>query len=361
MKIEYFNDGKRIPSLDGMRAMAIGLVVLAHVAGTTRLQHLGVFPVIANLGNVGVRLFFVISGFLITTILFRELEQQGSLSLRRFYVRRAFRIFPAFYCFLGILLFLKWVDVFSFPMGDWISAATYTINYRTQKDWNVGHCWSLAVEEQFYLLWPLLIWLLGKRRALLGAWLVVIVVPLVRYCTWKFFPEHTAGISWEFHTVCDGLATGCLLAGYRDRLAASKDYCRFRTPMFAAGLLLAVPVLISMTYDSPELSALIAPTLLNVALALVLDIVMARGDSPLGRVLNWAPVTFVGVLSYSLYLWQQPFLLHKSPHLLQRFPFNLALAVVVACASYYLVERPFLRLRRRLDARLVPQSQPKIE
>src|SRR4051794_20214137 len=105
MKIEYFNEGKRIPSLDGMRAIAIGIVLLAHVLGTTPfLTRSQVYHVVGNLGPLGVRLFFIISGFLITTILLRELEQEGGISLRRFYLRRAFRIFPAFYAFLGIML-----------------------------------------------------------------------------------------------------------------------------------------------------------------------------------------------------------------------------------------------------------------
>lgn len=350
MSIEHFNDGKRIPSLDGMRAVAIGIVILAHAIDTTTFLTRGqVYQITGNLGPLGVRFFFVISGFLITSILLRELEKTGTLSLRRFYLRRAFRIFPAFYCFLGIMLVINWCGFVSVPAGDWLSAATYLINYREHREWNLTHCWSLAVEEQFYLLWPTLLWWLGRRRALFGAMLAVLIVPFIRYGTLKFFPGHSYGIPWEFHTVCDVLATGCLLAGFRDRLGASELYCRIRTPFFAGVAFLTLFVINSIAYGHPQISTLIAPTLINLTMAWLLDIVMTHSQSPLGRVINSAPFVFIGVLSYSLYLWQQPFL-HKTTHVLQSFPLNIALAFAAAGLSYYLVERPFLRLRQRFEA-----------
>jgi len=350
MTVEYFNEGKRIPSLDGMRAVAIGVVILAHALGTvpflTRSQ---VYHITGNLGPLGVRLFFVISGFLITSILLRELHQTGTISLRRFYLRRAFRIFPAFYCFLGTILILNCLGWLAVPMADWLSAATYTINYREYRDWNLTHCWSLAVEEQFYLLWPLLLCLLGKRKALLGAFLTVILVPFIRFGTLKLFPAHSHGIPWEFQTVCDGLATGCLLAGFRDRFATFKFYGRLRSPILCGVAIAGLFLINSISYGHPQISALLAPTLTNLALAWLLDIVMTHPTSTLGRFLNSGPMVLVGVLSYSLYLWQQLFL-HKTPYLVQSFPLNIALAFAAGCLSYCLVERPFLRLRRRFEA-----------
>jgi peptidoglycan/LPS O-acetylase OafA/YrhL len=350
MKIEYFNEGQRIPSLDGMRAIAIGIVVLAHALGTvpflTRSQ---VYQVTGNLGPLGVRFFFIISGFLITSILLRELEQKGTISLKRFYLRRTFRIFPAFYCFLGVMLVVNWIGHLGVPKGDWITAATYTINYREGRNWNLTHCWSLAVEEQFYLLWPAALCFFGKRKALAGALLAMFVVPVLRYGTLKLFPSHAHGIAWEFHTVCDGLATGCLLAGFRERLTASNFYRKIRTPFFSAVALLIIFGVTSISYGRPQLNTLITPTIVNLAMVWLLDIVMTHPDSFPGRIVNSTPMIFVGVISYSLYLWQQPFL-HKTSNVLQSFPLNVVLAFALACVSYYLVERPFLRIRKRLES-----------
>ena len=209
MKIDYFHDGRRIPSLDGMRAVAIGIVILAHALGTRHfLYRKQVYEVVGDLGPLGVRIFFIISGFLITSILLQELGQTGCVSLRRFYLRRAFRIFPAFYCFLGVMLLATWCMGYSIPFAEWTAAATYSINYLEHRDWYLTHCWSLAVEEQFYLLWPLTIWWLGRRRALVIAIFIVVLVPWIRVVTAVVFPAHRYSIPWEFHTICDGLATG---------------------------------------------------------------------------------------------------------------------------------------------------------
>jgi peptidoglycan/LPS O-acetylase OafA/YrhL len=349
MKIEYFNEGQRIPSVDGMRAVAIGTVIFAHALGTRHLHYQKtVDQVFGDLGSLGVRVFFVISGFLITSILLRELEQTGTLSLKRFYLRRGFRIFPASYAFLGIMLLVNWIASLAIPLWDWVTAATYTINYNERRNWYLSHCWSLAVEEQFYLLWPWTLKFLGRRKGMILAGTLLAVVPLLRGGIAGFFPEHRSGIPWEFHTVCDGLATGCLLAGFQGQLASVAIYRKIRTPFFAGVAVLGILLVNSISNQNPVIRILIGPTLVNLQIAWLLDIVMTHRHSLLGRLLNSAPMVFVGVLSYSLYLWQQPFLTW-SRNALQSFPLNVALALAAACGSYYLVERPFLRLRKRLE------------
>src|SRR4051794_27582900 len=108
LKASYFNKGRRIPSLDGMRAVAISIVLLAHASGTRNLLYRKqIYQIAGDLGPLGVRIFFVISGFLITSILLREIETTRTLSLGQFYLRRVFRIFPAFYCFLLVILLVQ--------------------------------------------------------------------------------------------------------------------------------------------------------------------------------------------------------------------------------------------------------------
>ena len=196
----------RIPSLDGLRAISIAMVIFGHLVGTrgfpiTRLHY--------DFGNLGVRVFFVISGFLITHLLLKEQAKIGVISLAGFYKRRALRIFPAFYAYLFVVVALTHFGVIDVSRGDALAAASYTMNYHPVRAWQVGHLWSLSVEEQFYLLWPATLAFLGCRRAawVAGAWLFI--APLVR--AWAYH-THSATIDESFGTVADALAIGCLFA-----------------------------------------------------------------------------------------------------------------------------------------------------
>ena len=168
-------DRKHIPALDGIRCVAISLVVLAHAAGTRNFTGLEV--ALEPLGNLGVRIFFVLSGFLISTLLFSELDARGSISLKGFYTRRFFRIFPAYYSFLFVIALLSAGGFVALHDNDLLHAFSYTSDYYRERSWLVGHTWSLSVEEQFYLLWPLVIVLAGREGALRGAAAVVWPLP----------------------------------------------------------------------------------------------------------------------------------------------------------------------------------------
>jgi peptidoglycan/LPS O-acetylase OafA/YrhL len=154
-------------------------------------------------------------------------------------------------------------------------------------------------------------------------------------------------IAESFQTVGDAIAVGCLLAGYRDELNASQRYLAFqRSPFFA--LVPVVTVLAGVTLRHPRVYA-VAQSTMNVCIALMIDYCIRNGRGPVGRVLNWGPLAFVGTLSYSLYMWQQMFLRPEYAAPFAGFPLNLVLAFGAALVSYYLVERPFLRWRERLE------------
>jgi peptidoglycan/LPS O-acetylase OafA/YrhL len=331
----------RIPSLDGLRALSIGLVLLAHLTGTQR------FPVIPelghwHLGDLGVRVFFVISGFLITTLLLEEVDRTGTVSLSKFYARRFFRIFPAFYFFCAVLFLLEWRHVITLHRGDLIAAVTYTVNYHHDRAWYAGHLWSLSVEEQFYLLWPALLLWAGVRRSLKVAMLAVLVAPSLRLAM-GFWPELRPGIGETFPSVADALATGCVLAGLRPWLARSERWQR----LLRSRLFWLAPLAVALAARNPsaKLDWLIGQTLMNVGIAVIIERAICSHGELLGRLLNSRPLVFIGTMSYSLYLWQQLFLFRRGTSELQSFPLNLVLAVLAALASYYLVEKPFLRLR----------------
>ena len=340
----------RIPSLDGLRGISIALVLFSHLAGT------GGFPVSAaaanvwSLGSFGVTVFFVISGFLITGLLLDELARTDRIRLGRFYFRRTLRIFPPYFALLAALLAAQAIGWIALQPGDTLHAATYTSNYHTERSWYVGHTWSLSVEEQFYLLWPAVLVLAGTRRALFIAAATVLIVPIIRVAEWELFRSAGYGVGHRFETIADAIAVGCVLACARPWLHRFEPYMRLlRSPLFVL-----VPVFAlagNLLHDHPLLAFGAGITVMNVCLALCLDWCVTFHDGRVGRVLNAAPLVFVGWISYSLYLWQQPFLNRASQAAIAQFPLNIILTIAAALASYYVIERPSLQLRRRIESR----------
>jgi peptidoglycan/LPS O-acetylase OafA/YrhL len=340
----------RIPSLDGLRAISIAMVLFSHAVGTPRFlgeAHVG--PLL-GLGELGVRVFFVISGYLITTLLLEETARYGRIDLGRFYLRRTMRIFPAFYVFVFALIALEAAGFLTLNPGDKLHALTYTSNYDPGRSWYVGHTWSLAVEEQFYLLWPAVLLVAGRRRGLALALALVVAAPLVRLAIWQANPTESSGVGHRFETVADSIAVGCLLAGFSGRLLASRLYRR----LLESPLMALVPIAVvaaSCLGDRPRINFLVGFTAMNVGIALCLHWCLENATGRIGRVLNARPLVWVGTLSYSIYLWQQLFL-NRYDAAMPGFPVNVALVAVAAMASYYLIERPALRSRPALERKI---------
>ena len=344
--------GRKIPSLDGLRALSIALVLIGHLAGTRNFPlgsaALGAFDL--NFGNLGVRVFFVISGFLITSLLMDELSKTGTISLKQFYLRRTFRIFPPFYVFLAAILLLALTGILSVPWKDFVSAATYTMNFIGDRGWSLGHLWSLAVEEQFYLLWPFVLASLGLRSAMRAAAFVVVVSPLVRIGLAYAMPSQLNTIGNSFYTIADPLAVGCLLAGSGRRLTANLRYQEFlRSPWIHA---LGASIIVVNALPWTKLNFLIFQSYVNIAIAVCLDSVVRYPNTRSGYILNLGPVRAIGVLSYSLYLWQQLFVDRNGTYWWNTFPANLVLAIAAAIVSFFFVERPTLALRKRVESHI---------
>jgi peptidoglycan/LPS O-acetylase OafA/YrhL len=343
-----------IPSLGGLRAVSIGLVLLGHLSGTRHFPA-WIHPP-AMLANFGVRVFFVISGFLITTLLLIEWNETAGISLKKFYLQRTLRIFPPFYVYLAVLVLLISLDWATVWRGDLLHAFTYTMNYHHPHSWPVGHLWSLAVEEQFYLLWPLAVLLCRPTRAMKLAGAVLVLAPFIRLATWQFIPALRPDYGQQFEAVADALATGCLLAGMYNITGQWKSYQRY----LRSGWFWALPALaISLAwFDHPRIFLFAGQTVMNLSIAITLERMVRYPSTPAGKLLNSQPLRFAGVLSYSLYLWQQLFLNRHSTSWVAAFPANLALAFGMALLSYYAVERPFLKLKKKLRARTEFNHRP---
>jgi peptidoglycan/LPS O-acetylase OafA/YrhL len=333
----------RVPTLDGLRALSILLVLLGHMSGTHNFATVPLFGVYANFG---VRVFFIISGFLITSLLLKEVAKTGRISLKDFYTRRVLRIFPAFYTFLLVVCVLSAGAVIQLRPHDLLFAFTYLMNFHFDHSWNVGHLWSLAVEEQFYLLWPAVVAFCSRRRAFQIAAAVFIISPFVRLSVYYFAPFLRHGIGHMFPTVADALAIGCFLAGMRDWLHTQPWYMRLLQPRNVAVIAMAA-VLANLLQEWPRIYMAFGESIMNIGIAICIDRCMTFASGRVGRILEWRPIAFVGVLSYSLYIWQQLFLNRSSSALVCTFPFNLILVGLFALGSYYLVEQPFLKLKQR--------------
>jgi len=294
----------------------------------------------------------VISGFLITTILSEELRDAGRIRLERFYFRRTLRIFVPYYAFLGVVALLDAGGVVLIPSDDLVAAATYTTNYDLHAARQLTHTWSLAVEEQFYLLWPGVLVLLGRRRALVAAAAVILCAPLIRVVEWRLWPAASAGIGHRFETCADALAMGCLLAGARAWLATRP---RYATALRSRALVAIVSglVLAMVGFDThPRAAFAITWSAQNLGIAFVIDHCLRHSERGLGAWLSKRPIVTIGRMSYSIYLWQQLFLDRTSAAALSAFPVNLVADAVCATASYYGVEATAMALRQVLEPRL---------
>ncbi len=329
-----------IPTLDGWRAIAICGVILSHSFPSDYwTRH----------GALGVNLFFAISGYLITARLLDEHAQTGFVSIRNFYVRRAFRILPPAVLYLAVIAGLTMAGILYSSWTDVASCLLFTRNYwgaNAQNGWYTGHFWSLAVEEQFYLFWPVLLVLSGIRRA---RWIAPALA--VAFSVWRALDVRHGWIATLLHNEAlrnhglrsdyrmDALLWGCTLALLTSRV----DFARWIPKRAAAPVALsALFAAIAFDVFQPK-SYMIAESLL---FPVVLSASTAQPANWLGRALESKPFGWLGQRSYSLYLWQQLFVsqYHHAP--LQHFPVNVALALACACFSYRFVEGPMIRLGR---------------
>lgn len=342
---------KRIPSLDGLRAISIFLVVASHFSYTIG------FPDVYNVGNLGVRVFFVISGFLITGLLIKELDKTDKINLTKFYFRRTLRIFPPYYFYLTVILLCAVLGWMTIPLYKFIPAYTYTSNYVELNTWNLGHTWSLAIEEQFYLIFPGILLLFGRRKA---AWIllsVLFICPIIRNIDFQIFHElDPIWIYKGFHSNIDTLAIGCLLALQYQYLHSREWYLK----ILDSKLMIFAPLLAivaSAQIEHPKLYLGFSFTVCNVLIALCIDWAVTNyQNNSIGKFLNSSPMVWVGMLSYSIYLWQQPFFNYDEPAWFTQFPFNFIGIAVCSVFSYYLIEKFSLQLRQKWETKLFSEN-----
>lgn len=335
---------KRLSGLDGVRAIAVLMVLVGHAAKFPQFPGAIRDLLVFDIAGFGVAIFFVLSGFLITTLLVDERERRGRVSLRDFYLRRTIRIFPAAYLYIACAVVAASIGWATLRSGDVAHALTYTMNYHHDRGWSLGHLWSLAVEEQFYLLWPLL-FLWSGRRALFAAGGIIALAPVIRVLGWALWPASHAGIDEEFQYVADALATGCFAALLVQRVGSERLSKAIPPCAYPAALLMALAA--ASFSEWPSFYLPVGATMVNLGIAVCVLGVVFRINPAIDRLLNCRVAVFVGTISYSLYLWQQIFLGRQVQLARDMLPLAIALPFLVASVSYFGVERPLLQLRER--------------
>jgi peptidoglycan/LPS O-acetylase OafA/YrhL len=321
----------RIPTLDGWRGFAIAMVLFDHIQYAATGGYLRPWT---QTGRHGVTIFFVLSGFLITSNLVAE-----PIDLKKFYIRRLFRLMPPAWTYLAAVLITG--SLTRFHLTSWVEVKACLLFYRNfcgpLQPNAAGHFWSLSIEEQFYLVWPCLLLLIGARRCRWIAGAAAVGIAFFRWHMWQHYQDSLLANRTEVRA--DALFVGCLLAlllSSQTIRARASLWSKWATLPAAVGLLLAI-----VNFH------LLQPLWESACIAVLLAATMHHSDSAVSLALSWKPFAWLGTISYSLYLWNAPFMgLNASPLMLMLsvgFAFPL-----FTLGSYYLIERPTTGFGRRL-------------
>jgi peptidoglycan/LPS O-acetylase OafA/YrhL len=349
---------KHVPAFDGLRGMAILMVVAHHIQG----PH---FPG----GFIGVDLFFVLSGFLITRLFILERTATGRISLRNFFIRRALRLMPALWLMVATVLTLACFT------GTWLErdgvqaifALSYTMNFWMAAFWPgqngiFDNAWSLAVEEQFYLCWALGAFVLLRHRGSTAA--ATLLASMIAFWCWRryllFSGADPMRIYVGLDTRADELLAGCAgallisLPSAGALIRRTMAILRY-TGVAALVALLALSSSVADYYDTPEAAVryflVTMPTVTILALAVILEIT-EDGTSLSAQLLSSPPLVYLGSISYGIYLWHWPLLVWARDNgfddLLTTLLFGGIGGGLAASISHRYVERPILGLKHRL-------------
>lgn len=361
---------KKISELTGLRCLAVMMVVIGHAAQTAPGGYSGwLLPLKIFAAYQGVVIFFVLSGYLITGILKDECEASGRINLPQFYARRALRIWPASYTFILAIALLTVAGAINVAWQQFLFAALHVWNYfgpfglreihASHPDGALyfSHFWSLALEEQFYWVWPPILILILRRKT---DWLLpalILLVPLVRMATYVLVPSLRDYLGMMLPTGVDAILIGCYARLKQEKIKALFDSSSKTPALLTAGALVLFLVIPPIAIRFGGYWAFTYGRTIEAAMAAILVVALVHlKDFWLSRVLRTRAFVFIGTISFSLYLWQQLFLFNIGTPFALAFPLNIIQSLAAACLNYWLIEKPFLLIKERRSKR-VPTTQ----
>ena len=355
---------KHMPALDGVRAVAILIVMVYHLEWLIPDLH----PYVKG-GFLGVDVFFVLSGFLITSILLSEREKTGEISLKNFYVRRCLRLIPAFWLFLvgiyffGSFLLPKFQAGLVYGRNDFLYALTYTMNWFSATnpgfDSNLNHSWSLAIEEQFYIIWSLILfWAVSAK------WkhnqILFLTIGLIAFLCVSRAIRAGMGTDWRIlyystDTRIDSLLMGCAASMLFVWKVFPCDVTKRRwfKLLLLASVIGSTVMLFSFSHENSGLYIAGLPVF-TISIAVMLYWLASGENTAIHKLLSMTAMRWIGSISYSLYLWHYLVYEYAKKEFIpsgSQIFVAVGLAFAMAAVSYYLIEKPFLRLKFQINSK----------
>ena len=339
---------KYYPSLNGLRGISIIMVLFDHIFLKNRNILINTLS-----GALGVNIFFVISGFLITTLLLKEYHKTGSISIKNFFIRRALRILPVAYLYCLVLAFLNFIFHLNIGYKSFLGALLYfrNLTFSSFNDWQTAHFWSLSVEEQFYLIFPL-IFFKSRNLFFTAVFSLVFIIPVTNYLfsiKYLFSDSEQVKLSLKIMTDITPILAGSLAAFI---LFKSRDLL----PLMIVNSSLYNIFLFSLaaiihTFRLTFIADSFVPLLTSLLICLLIINNLVKCDNFFFAFLNTPAMAYIGILSYSIYIWQQIFL-HDMPwaHLFRfsdSISLNIILLLIVSWSSFNLFEKRFLALKTK--------------
>ncbi len=350
---------KYIKGFDGLRAFSIILVVFTHLGFWSSISANEFILILVSIlnGSTGVYIFFSISGFLITTILLKEKEKKGFVTIKNFYIRRFLRLLPAiiiFYFVLEMIMILGYLPLNNIAM---LFSISYLYNFVPAKFYigELGHTWSLGVEEQFYILWPFIIHFFSKNTVIIISSILLLSCLVLPHFFYLIHFNHNMKdftlqkVFWDTNRfyipaigpIMLGAIIGCL--NYSTKIFNIISKKKFF-------LLIAIIIFCSQLY-LPNFILIIIPQniLKGFATSLILVYIYNNQEGILAKSLEFKPISYIGKISYGIYVWQGLFL-RTGPGgglIIQKFPLNIFLTFIFAVVSYEFIEKSVLKLKQK--------------
>jgi peptidoglycan/LPS O-acetylase OafA/YrhL len=350
--------------LDGVRAIAVFMVIFFHFFFELDLHPL--LTKVANFGRTGVSLFFVLSGYLITRILIATKESPGYFS--NFYVRRSLRIFPLYYFYLTLIFIIlpliagKPFPPFNLQIYNWTYLQNFALAFRWEHV-SPRHLWSLSVEEHFYLFWPLLIYLLSVKKIVIASISIIVMAFMVQY----FMIESDYVAYYFTFARIDELSMGALLAVLEIRNKLTHKYAKI---YLLISVILAIPTIALMAIftdiDNTIIQIIKYDLLAFTFMSMIGYVISLLETGRVKKFLRTKPMVFSGKISYGIYVYHPLCIAavwsvfpKMNPAVL--FVIAVSFTLLVASASYYLLELNFLKLKRFFEYKKEKPVQSKTE
>lgn len=343
----------QMESLYGLRAICVFIVIFSHIRNTPNVpSFISLIGKNILFGGLGVQMFFIVSGFLITGNLLKDIVKAKKRIILRFFIKRIFKIFPVFYLYLIITFLFCYYFQLTTNYASFVNSALYIENFKYSGNWITGHSWSLSVEEQFYFFWPFLIINSKLRNILIFIFLSFNYEPLIQITSFLFNSKGILILS-PILSYLPPIMFGSLIS-----ILYFKNYKIFSRYIHKIWIILSIIlILIISTLDRLHLfNFIIQPFgyLFNSFLLgyIFLSILHLKPNHFWFKVLNNKVFMYIGKISYSVYVWQQLFLIpngfFKHDFWFTYYPINLVFIFAISSISYAFIEIPCIKLRNKL-------------